>query len=235
MISGRPERDVRNEFTIFSGSANPTLAATIARELGSQVGACVVDRYPDGDVAVQLLDSVRRKEVFLVQPTSPPVNDHLVELLALADACRRSGASRVSAIVPVFGYGRADKRNGKREPIMARVVADLLQVKGRPRGGQGARERYSCFDHVGEDTQAYGLMTRLNLSKSCEDEVISQLVELQRRAAEYVRRDGRLAEDEVFYAEQNARLVKCGGILPLNVSRRGVVVEPARPPYGGNA
>ena len=130
MISGRPERDVRNEFTIFSGSANPTLAATIARELGSQVGACVVDRYPDGDVAVQFLDSVRRKEVFLVQLTSPPVNDHVVELLALADACRRSGASRVSAIVPFFGYGRADKRNGKREPIMARVVADLLQVVG---------------------------------------------------------------------------------------------------------
>jgi erythromycin esterase-like protein/predicted phosphoribosyltransferase len=71
-----------------------------------------------------------------------------------------------------------------------------------------ARERYSCFDHVGEDTQAYGLMTRLNLSKSCEEEVVSQLVELQRRAADYARRDGRLAEDELFYAEQNARLVK---------------------------
>ena len=77
-----------------------------------------------------------------------------------------------------------------------------------PEAAKRARERYSCFDHVGEDTQAYGLMTRLNLSKSCEDEVISQLVELQRRAADYVRRDGRLAEDEVFYAEQNARLVK---------------------------
>jgi erythromycin esterase-like protein/predicted phosphoribosyltransferase len=71
-----------------------------------------------------------------------------------------------------------------------------------------ARERYSCFDHVGEDTQAYGLMTRLSLSKSCEEEVVSQLVELQRRTADYARRDGRLAEDELFYAEQNARLVK---------------------------
>ena len=78
-----------------------------------------------------------------------------------------------------------------------------------PEAAKRARERYSCFDHVGEDTQAYGLMTRLNLSKSCEDEVISQLVELQRRAADdYVRRDGRSAEDELFYAEQNARLVK---------------------------
>ena len=117
-------------FTIFTGNANPTLAARIARELGAQLSSCVVDRYPDGDVAVQLLDSVRRKEVFLVQPTSPPVNDHLVELLALADACRRAGASRITAIVPFFGYGRADKRQGKRESIMARVVADLLQVVG---------------------------------------------------------------------------------------------------------
>jgi ribose-phosphate pyrophosphokinase len=89
-----------------------------------------VDRYPDGDVAVQLLDSVRHKEVFLVQPTSPPVNDHLVEPLALADVCRRAGATRISAIVPFYGYDRADKRHGRREPIMARVVADLLEVVG---------------------------------------------------------------------------------------------------------
>jgi erythromycin esterase-like protein len=77
-----------------------------------------------------------------------------------------------------------------------------------PEAAKRARERYSCFDHVGEDSQAYGLMTRLSLSKSCEEEVVSQLVELQRRAADYTRRDGRLAEDELFYAEQNARLVK---------------------------
>jgi len=77
-----------------------------------------------------------------------------------------------------------------------------------PEAAKRARERYSCFDHVGEDTQAYGLLTRLNLSKSCEEEVVSQLLELQRRAADYVRRDGRLPEDELFYAEQNARLVK---------------------------
>jgi erythromycin esterase-like protein/predicted phosphoribosyltransferase len=77
-----------------------------------------------------------------------------------------------------------------------------------PEAAERARERYSCFDHVGEDTQAYGLMTRLNLSKSCEEEVVAQLIELQRRAADLARRDGRLAEDELFYAEQNARLVK---------------------------
>jgi ribose-phosphate pyrophosphokinase len=121
---------VNNDFTIFTGTANPALAAAIARGLGTRVGACVVDRYPDGDVAVQLFDPIRRKEVFLVQPTAPPVNDHLVELVALADACRRAGAGRISAIVPFFGYGRADKRLGRREPIMARVVADLMEVVG---------------------------------------------------------------------------------------------------------
>jgi len=77
-----------------------------------------------------------------------------------------------------------------------------------PEAAKRARERYACFDHVGEDTQAYGLMTRLNLSKSCEEEVVSQLLELQRRAANHMRGDDRLADDELFYAEQNARLVK---------------------------
>ena len=74
-------------FTIFAGSANPSLARAMARALGVQVGACMVDRFPDGEVAVQLREPVRRREVFLVQPTSPPVNDHLIELLAFADAC----------------------------------------------------------------------------------------------------------------------------------------------------
>jgi len=121
---------VSQGFTIFAGTANPALAAAIARELGVQVGACAIDRFPDGEVAVQLLEPVRRKDVFLVQPTSPPVNDHLIELLALADACRRAAAARITAIVPYFGYARADKRHGRQEPIMGRVVADLLEAVG---------------------------------------------------------------------------------------------------------
>jgi ribose-phosphate pyrophosphokinase len=121
---------VSREFTIFSGTANPALAAAIARELKVPVGDCEIDRFPDGEVAMQLLEPVRRKEVFLVQPTAPPVNDHLVELLALADACRRAAAARVTAIMPYFGYARADKRHGRREPITARVAADLLEAVG---------------------------------------------------------------------------------------------------------
>jgi len=88
-----------------------------------------------------------------------------------------------------------------------KAVLQYLE-KVDPEAARQARERYSCFDHVGEDTQAYGLMTRLNLSKSCEEEVIGQLIELQRRAADTMRRDGGLADDDLFHAEQNARLVK---------------------------
>src|SRR5258705_3552499 len=77
-----------------------------------------------------------------------------------------------------------------------------------PAAADEARERSSCFDHFGDDIQTYGLMTRLNVSKTCEDEVVSQLVELQRRAADYVQRGGPSAEEDLFYAEQNARLVK---------------------------
>ena len=119
-----------DEFTIFTGSANPALARNIACELGVRIGRCVVDRFPDGNVAMELLESVRRKEVFLVQSTSPPASEHLVELLALADACCRAGAARMTAIVPFFGHGRADKRKGRREPIMARLIADVLQTVG---------------------------------------------------------------------------------------------------------
>jgi ribose-phosphate pyrophosphokinase len=121
---------VKNGFTIFSGTANPALAAAIGHELGVPLGDCAIDRFPDGEVAVEIRESVRSKEVFLVQPTAPPVNDHLVELLALADACRRAAAACITAIVPYLGYARSDKRHGRREPITARVIADLFQAVG---------------------------------------------------------------------------------------------------------
>jgi ribose-phosphate pyrophosphokinase len=117
-----------DDFLIFGGSANPQLAAAIARNMGVRLGGCAVERFPDGELSVQLHESVRRKEVFIVQPTSPPVNDHLIELLAFADACRRAAAAHLTAIVPYFGYARADKRHGRREPITASMVAHLFRA-----------------------------------------------------------------------------------------------------------
>jgi ribose-phosphate pyrophosphokinase len=121
---------VRNDFALFAGNASAKLAASLARELGARLGNCAVERFPDGEVDVRLLESVRRRDVFLVQSTSPPVNDHLMELLAMADACRRAAAARITAVIPYFGYARADKRRGRGEPITARVVADLLETVG---------------------------------------------------------------------------------------------------------
>ena len=121
---------VARDFILFAGTANPPLAAAIAGELGVRPGACTIARFPDGELSVQLEESVRGREVVLVQPTAPPVNDHLVELLAFADACRRAAAGRITAIVPYFGYARSDKRHGRREPITASLVARMMQAAG---------------------------------------------------------------------------------------------------------
>jgi ribose-phosphate pyrophosphokinase len=116
--------------TIFSGSAHRDLAGSIARLLDVPLGKRTIERFPDGEISVCLGEAVRGREVFIVQPTSPPVNDHLVELLAIIDACRRSAAQRITAVVPYFGYSRSDKRHGRREPITASMVALLLQAVG---------------------------------------------------------------------------------------------------------
>ena len=121
---------MRNALTLFAGTANPSLAKAVAHALGVELGVCTVERFPDGELAVHLEQSVRNREVFIVQPTSPPVNEHLVDLLTLSDACRRAAAARITAVVPYFGYARSDKRHGRREPITASMVAPLLQAVG---------------------------------------------------------------------------------------------------------
>ena len=117
-------------YAIFAGTANPDLAAAIARQLGVGLGARVVGRFPDGELSVRIEEPVRDREVFLVQPTAPPVDSHLFELLATADACHRSAAARITAVVPYLGYARSDKRHGHREPITASLVARLIEAAG---------------------------------------------------------------------------------------------------------
>jgi ribose-phosphate pyrophosphokinase len=116
--------------TILPGTAHPELAAGVARELATPLGKCHVERFPDGELSVRLEETVRGRDVFVVQPTSPPVNEHLFELLAFADACRRDSAARIAALMPYFGYARSDRRNRRREPITASMVAALLQCAG---------------------------------------------------------------------------------------------------------
>jgi ribose-phosphate pyrophosphokinase len=119
-----------NGFTIFAGTSVPNLANAIAYELGVRLGSSAIEQFPDGETWVGIDEPVRGRDVFIVQSTSPPVNERLVELLAFADACRRAAAQRITAIVPYFGYSRQDKRSGRREPITASMVAEILQAVG---------------------------------------------------------------------------------------------------------
>lgn len=118
------------EFAIVSGTGNPDLARAIADQLHVAPTAAAAAHFPDGETSVELLEPVRGKTVFIIQPTGPPVNDHLIELLAFADACRRASAAHVCAVIPYFGYARSDKRHGRREPIAASMVARLIQAVG---------------------------------------------------------------------------------------------------------
>lgn len=120
----------RTAAVFLTGTANPRLAEAIAAELGVSLSARTVERFPDGEVSVGIREPVRDRDVVIVQPTSPPVDQHLMELLALADAARRAGARRISAVVPYFGYARSDASHGRREPVLARLVAELIQTVG---------------------------------------------------------------------------------------------------------
>lgn len=115
---------------LFSGPANPPLAVAVAEALGRTCARAEFRRFPDGEVSVRLDVPVRGRHVAIVQPTCPPVNDRLLELLAFADACRRESAARVTAVIPYFGYARSDRRQGLRTPVMGRLVADLLEASG---------------------------------------------------------------------------------------------------------
>jgi ribose-phosphate pyrophosphokinase len=119
--------------SLICGSANPLLGEEIGRLLGIPVGWCKIERFPDGEQHVQIMDSVRGRDVYVIQPTSPPADRHLVELLLLADAARRAGAARLTAVMPYFAYARQDRRAKGREPVSARLVADLIQAAGYER------------------------------------------------------------------------------------------------------
>jgi ribose-phosphate pyrophosphokinase len=116
---------------LFTGNANPALAHDIARHLQQPVGRASVGRFSDGEVNIEIMENVRGRDVFIVQPTSPPANDHLMELLVMVDACRRASAARITAVVPYFGYARQDRRpRATRSAITAKLVADMIGNSG---------------------------------------------------------------------------------------------------------
>ena len=115
---------------ILSGSAHPTLATAICANLGIELGSVTLDTFPDGETFVQINENIRGRDVFIVQPTCPPTNQNLMELLIMVDAVRRASAHRITAVLPFFGYARQDRKDRPRVPITAKLVANLLVAAG---------------------------------------------------------------------------------------------------------
>lgn len=122
-----------SEIKIFSGNANRELAEEIARAIGVPVGNAEVTTFSDGEIAVNINETVRGTDVFVVQPTCPPVNDNLMELLIMIDAFKRASAGRITAVLPYYGYARQDRKAKARDPITAKLVADILTTAGADR------------------------------------------------------------------------------------------------------
>jgi ribose-phosphate pyrophosphokinase len=121
------------ELRVFTGTAHPALGEAIARFLGVPLGRAHLARFSDGEVWFQIQDNVRGADVFVVQPTGAPVNENLMELLVMLDAFKRSSASRITAVMPYYGYARQDRKDKPRVPISAKLVADLLSAAGTNR------------------------------------------------------------------------------------------------------
>ena len=121
------------DIKIFTGNAYPQAAEEIAKSLGLTVGKCTVGHFADGEVSVSLEESVRGSDVFIVQSTCNPVNDNLMELIIMIDAFRRASAGRITAVIPYFGYARQDRKAKSRDPISAKVVANMLTAAGADR------------------------------------------------------------------------------------------------------
>jgi ribose-phosphate pyrophosphokinase len=121
------------QLKLFSGSAHPALANEIAEQLGIQLGSARLHRFPDTEVSFQIDENIRGTDVFVIQPTSAPVDEHLVELCIMIDAFRRSSASRITAVIPYYGYARQDRKDKPRVPISAKLVANLLSAAGTNR------------------------------------------------------------------------------------------------------
>src|SRR4051812_23308933 len=119
---------------IFCGTANPALTREICNCLGVTQGQGILDRFSDGEVHIQILENVRGADVFVVQPTAQPVDEHIMELLLMIDALKRASARRITPVIPYFGYSRQDRKDKPRVPISSKLVSDLIMAAGAGRG-----------------------------------------------------------------------------------------------------
>jgi ribose-phosphate pyrophosphokinase len=133
MAAPKPVRSLFTDFKVFSGTANPALVDEVCESLGAPVGAAMIKRFADGETHLQIQENVRGADVFVIQPTCTPVDQHLMELLLLLDAFKRASAERITAVLPYYGYARQDRKDRPRMPISAKLVASLLERAGANR------------------------------------------------------------------------------------------------------
>ena len=143
------------DLVIFSGSANRPLAEKICTSLGTTLGKADIRKFSDGETWVEIKENVRGRDVFIIQPTSNPANDHLIELLVIIDALKRASAERITAVMPYYGYGRQDRKVAPRTPITAKLIAEVLEAAGTDRilsmdlhAGQIQGFFHIPFDHL---------------------------------------------------------------------------------------
>lgn len=164
-----------SEMKIFSGSAHRELARRIAHYVGVPLGDATVDSFPDGETFVKFNENVRGRDVFILQPTSPPTNQNLMELLIMVDAARRASASRITAVIPYFGYARQDRKDQPRVPITSKLVANLLTAAGVNRVltmDLHAQQVAGFFDIPVDHLQALPVIHRYFAQKNIENLVV---------------------------------------------------------------
>ena len=163
---------MRNKITVFSLSSSKKLAQDIASILGSKVGDCKVHHFADGEILCEIGESVRGKDVFIVQSTSNPVTENLMEILVLTDALKRASAREITAVIPYFGYARQDRKAKPRQPITSKLVADLLTTAGVNRVvtvDLHAAQIQGFFDIPVDEMQALPLLIKYFRKKKVQD------------------------------------------------------------------
>jgi len=170
-----PVTNDHSRLRLLAGSANVPLAEEIARYLGVDLGPIVRKRFSDGELYVQIQESVRGCDVYLLQPTCHPVNDHLMELLIMIDACRRASARQITAVIPYYGYARADRKTAGREAITAKLVANLITGAGASRilaMDLHVAQIQSYFDIPFDHVYASNVLQQYIVSKGLRDFVV---------------------------------------------------------------
>src|SRR3954453_21683155 len=164
-----------SEMKIFSGSAHRELAQRICAYVGVPLGDATVDSFPDGETFVKINENIRGRDVFLVQPTCPPSNQNLMELLIMVDAAKRASAARITAVIPFFGYARQDRKDQPRVPITAKLIANLLTAAGVSRVltmDLQAQQVAGFFDIPVDHLFAAPVMVRHLLGKNLKNAVV---------------------------------------------------------------